>query len=56
MKISFSDYSGPTGLYVATGSGIVPLASKEGALAFAASGLQAGTISPAQGQAIEEAA
>ncbi len=40
MKASeFSDYDGPTGLYVATGSAILPLDSAEGISAVAQSAM-----------------
>lgn len=35
----FSDYDGPTGLYVATGSAILPLGSAEGIAAVAQSAM-----------------
>lgn len=55
MKLKFSDYDGPTGLYVATGSALLPIASPAGSTAFLASGLQAETIDPAQAAAIQAA-
>lgn len=53
MKLNFSDYQGPTGLYVATGDEILPLDSPAGALAFLGAGLQAGTIDPDQSERIQ---
>jgi hypothetical protein len=42
MTIRFSDYDGPTGLCVATGKQILPLASPAGAVAFVGSAAQSG--------------
>lgn len=42
MTIQFSDYDGPTGLCVATGTQVLPLASPAGAVAFVGSAVQAG--------------
>jgi hypothetical protein len=42
MTIRFSDYDGPTGLCVATGTQVLPLASPAGAVAFVGSAVQAG--------------
>lgn len=42
MTIRFSDYDGPTGLCVATGKQILPLASPAGAVAFVGSAVQSG--------------
>jgi hypothetical protein len=48
MKLHFSDYDGPTGLFVANGKQILPLAGAAGATAFVGAGMQAGTIDPQQ--------
>ena len=42
MKIDYADYDGPKGLYIATGTEILPLTSHAGAIAFAGSAVQAG--------------
>jgi hypothetical protein len=42
MTIQFSDYDGPTGLCVATGKQVLPLASSAGAVAFVGSAVQSG--------------
>jgi hypothetical protein len=42
MTIRFSDYDGPTGLWIATGKQILPLASPAGAVAFVGSAVQSG--------------
>jgi hypothetical protein len=42
MTIQFCDYSGPTGLSVATGKTILPLASPAGAAAFVGGAIQSG--------------
>jgi hypothetical protein len=55
MKIQFSDYDGPTGLFVATGKEILPLADAAGATAFIGAGMQAGTIDPEQSTQIQAA-
>lgn len=48
MKLHFSDYDGPTGLFVANGKEILPLTGAAGATAFVGAGMQAGTIDPQQ--------
>jgi hypothetical protein len=48
MKFQFSDYDGPTGLFVANGKEILPLTGAAGATAFVGAGMQAGTIDPQQ--------
>jgi hypothetical protein len=53
MRLKFSDYKGPTGLYIATGDEILPLDGPAGALAFVGAGLQAGTIDPDQSERIQ---
>jgi hypothetical protein len=55
MKIKFSDYNGPTGLFVATGKEILPLVDAAGATAFVGAGMQAGTIDPEQSTQIQAA-
>jgi hypothetical protein len=55
MKLQFSDYDGPTGLFVATGEKILPLDGAAGAAAFVGSGMQAGTIDPKQSARIQTA-
>jgi hypothetical protein len=55
MKLHFSDYDGPTGLFVATGKTILPLDDPAGATAFVGSGMQAGTIDPEQSARIQTA-
>jgi hypothetical protein len=42
MTMQFSDYDGPTGLWVATGKQILPLGSPAGAVAFVGSVVQSG--------------
>jgi hypothetical protein len=46
MKINFSDYDGPTGLYVATGKEVLPLDSVAGKVALAGGAVQAGIGDP----------
>ena len=46
MTIQFSDYDGPTGLYVATGKHILPLDSCAGAVAFVGAAAQSGIGDP----------
>ena len=53
MKIQFSDYDGPTGLFVATGKEILPLTGLAGATAFVGAGMQSGTIDPEQSLQIQ---
>ncbi|HEU5104347.1 MAG TPA: hypothetical protein VFU11_00760 [Solirubrobacterales bacterium] len=48
MKLHFSDYDGPTGLFIANGKEILPLSGAAGATAFVGAGMQAGTIDPQQ--------
>jgi hypothetical protein len=55
MKLYFSDYSGPTGLFVANGKTMLPLADPAGATAFVGAALQAGTIDPKQATKIQAA-
>lgn len=55
MKLQFSDYNGPTGLFVATGKTLLPLDSPAGATAFLGAALQAGTIDPKQSAQIQKA-
>jgi len=55
MKVKFSDYDGPTGLFVATGKEILPLNSPAGATAFVGAAMQAGTIDPEQSAQIQAA-
>lgn len=46
MKLHFSDYDGPTGLFVANGKEILPLDGAAGATAFVGAAMQSGTIDP----------
>jgi hypothetical protein len=46
LKLKFSDYDGPTGLYVATGKEILPMDSIAGKIALAGAGMQAGIGDP----------
>lgn len=55
MKLHFSDYDGPTGLFVATGKEILPLEGAAGAAAVVGAGMQAGTIDPEQANQIQAA-
>ena len=55
MKLNFSDYDGPTGLFVATGTEILPLDSAAGAVAFVGAAMQSGTIDPEESAAIQAA-
>jgi hypothetical protein len=55
MKLQFADYHGPTGLYVATGEALLPLAESAGATAFLGAGLQSGTIDPELCEQIQSA-
>lgn len=55
MKLNFSDYDGPTGLFVATGKKFLPLDDAAGATAFVGAGMQAGTIDPKQSTKIQAA-
>jgi hypothetical protein len=55
MKLDFSDYDGPTGLFVATGREILPLDSAAGATAFVGAALQSGTVDPKQSARIQAA-
>lgn len=55
MKLHFSDYSGPTGLFVANGKKMLPLADPAGATAFGGAAMQAGTTDPKQATKIQNA-
>lgn len=55
MKLHFSDYDGPTGLFVATGKKLLPLDGAAGATAFVGAGMQSGTIDPKQSARIQAA-
>jgi hypothetical protein len=55
MKLHFSDYDGPTGLYVANGKEILPLDGVAGATAFVGAGMQSGTIDPEESAQIQAA-
>jgi hypothetical protein len=55
MKLHFSDYDGPTGLFVANGKEILPLDSAAGATAFVGAGMQSGTIDPEESAQIQAA-
>jgi hypothetical protein len=55
MKLHFSDYDGPTGLYVANGKEILPLDGVAGATAFVGAGMQSGTIDPKESAQIQAA-
>jgi hypothetical protein len=46
MRLRFSDYDGPTGIFIATGKRILPLDSPAGATAFVGAALQSGTTDP----------
>ncbi len=46
LKIKFSDYDGPTGLFVATGKDILPMGSVAGKIALGGAGMQAGIGDP----------
>jgi len=52
----FIDYDGPTGLYVATGERIVPLATVEGTAALAYSAMLTAAGAGEQADAYEKAA
>ena len=55
MKLHFSDYSGPTGLFVANGKKMLPLVDPAGATAFVGAAIQAGTIDPEQAAKVQNA-
>jgi len=55
MNLQFADYDGPTGLYVATGTKLLPLSEPAGATAFVGAGMQSGTIDPEQSAQIQSA-
>lgn len=55
MKLHFSDYDGPTGLFVADGKKILPLDGVAGATAFVGAGMQSGTIDPEESAQIQAA-
>lgn len=55
MKLQFSDYDGPTGLFVANGKEILPLDDAAGATAFVGAGMQSGTIDPEESAQIQAA-
>ena len=55
MKLHFSDYNGPTGLFVATGTKLLPLDDPAGATPFVGAAMQAGTINPKQSAQIQNA-
>lgn len=55
MKLHFSDYDGPTGLFVANGKEILPLDGAAGATAFVGAGMQSGTIDPEESAQIQAA-
>jgi len=55
MKLHFSDYNGPTGLFVATGTKLLPLDDPAGAAAFVGAGMQAGVIDREQSAQIQSA-
>ena len=55
MKLHFSDYSGPTGLFVANGKKMLPLVDPAGATAFVGAAIQAETIDPEQAAKIQNA-
>lgn len=55
MKLHFSDYDGPTGLFVATGKKMLRLDGAAGAAAFVGAGMQSGTIDPEQSTQIQAA-
>ncbi|HWT95158.1 MAG TPA: hypothetical protein VN238_19330 [Solirubrobacteraceae bacterium] len=42
MTIQYTDYTAPQGLYVATGTQLLPLASAAGATAFVGGAVQSG--------------
>jgi hypothetical protein len=55
MELHFSDYDGPTGLFVANGKEILPLDGAAGATAFVGAGMQSGTIDPEESAQIQAA-
>jgi hypothetical protein len=55
LKLHFSDYDGPTGLFVANGKEILPLGDVAGATAFVGAGMQSGTIDAEQTAQIQAA-
>jgi len=55
MKLNFSDYDGPIGLFVANGIEMLPLESAAGATTLVGAGMQAGTIDPEQASLIQAA-
>lgn len=55
MKLNFSDYDGPTGLYIATGKQMLSLKDPAGATAFVGAAMQSGTIDPKQASEIQSA-
>lgn len=55
MKLHFSDYDGPTGLFIANGKEILPLDGAAGATAFVGAGMQSGTIDPEESAQIQSA-
>jgi hypothetical protein len=55
MTIKFTDYEGPTGLFVATGEEILPLVSVPGMIAVAGAGMQAGIGDPQEAEELQEA-
>jgi len=55
MKLHFSDYDGPTGLFIANGKEILPLDGAAGATAFVGAAMQSGTIDPKESAQIQTA-
>ncbi len=53
LKLKFSDYDGPTGLYVVTGKDIFPMDSIVGNIALAGAGMQAGIGDPLVAEALQ---
>lgn len=55
MTIRFTDYTAPQGLYVATGTCLLPLASSAGATAFVGGAVQSGIGDVHDAAAVEKA-
>lgn len=55
MTIQYTDYKAPQGLYVATGTQLLPLASAAGATAFVGGAVQSGIGDVDQAAAVEQA-
>lgn len=55
MTFKFSDYTQPSGHYVVTDDGLLPLASQGGTVAFVGSAMHAGIGDPSHAREIDEA-